>query len=288
MNSLSVISGNFDTTLVFCVIDDLCKYLFVEPHTAGRHRGLSVSEVITICLIRDHFKIEDLKHLYRLLDQKYRYDFPGLPSYANFVATVNSSSWQMLTLVKVLVAINNQSAVTVKIVDSTPLPVCHNMRIYKHKTMKKYATRSKSTMGWFYGLKLHLLIDLQRNILNIQFTTAKASERAVLKAFFMTISNSIVVADAGYISKALEKLAVESGSIFLTSMRKNMKKLTTPAHIALLNLRGRVEGIFSLLKARLGLISSLPRSVGGYFAHCIRVLFIHMFQPITKALVAGY
>ena len=42
---------------------------------------------------------------------------------------------------------------------TSPLKVCHNIRIHKHKTFKGIAARGKHSMGWFFGFKLHIVIN---------------------------------------------------------------------------------------------------------------------------------
>lgn len=148
--------------------------------------------------------------------------------------------------------------------------------------MKNLSSRSKSTTGWLYGLKLHIMSDLIGNILKIKFTTANIDDRVILKHFLESISNSIILADAGYISKELENLATEKNNILLTCKRKSMKKLASYFDIWFLNLRPRIEFIFSFLKERLGLITSLPRSVDGYLAHYVHVLFGYLFKKLIS------
>lgn len=264
----------------FCILDDLSVQLFGKQNR-GRPGFLSRSEVATIILMKNAFGINCLKKLYRLLQSNYSHEF-HLPVYKNFVVTVNRYSLDFLVLINVLLQFQQKRAGVVKIIDSTPLPVCKNMRIYAHKVMKRIATRSKTTTGWFYGLKLHIVTDLKRNILMIKFTTGRVDDRVVLDGFLDQLKNSLVLADAGYISPKLQQKAIHRRNVILTSVRKNMKKLATPLQIFLLTMRGRIECVFSVLKERLGLISSLPRSENGYLAHYSRVLFGYLFQPLIS------
>jgi len=264
----------------FCVLDDLSVELFGKTNK-GRPNSLSRSEVATIILMKHAFGINCLKKLYRLLKTNYSHEF-HLPVYKNFVVTMNRYSLDFLVLINVLLQLQQKRSGVMKIIDSTPVPVCKNYRIYRHKTMKRISTRSKSTTGWFYGLKLHILTDLKRNILMMKFTTANIDDRKVLDIFLNQLKNSIILADAGYISAKLQQKAAKGRNVILTSIRKNMKKLATPLQIFLLNMRGRIESVFSVLKERLGLISSLPRSENGYLAHYSRVLFGYLFQPLIS------
>ena len=114
---------------------------------------------------------------------------------------------------------------------------------------------------------------IYKNIEMIKFTTGSVDDRKVLDEFLELLGNSLVIGDAGYVSKELEGKARENNNVLITVSRKNMGKMTTRAHHYLLNLRPRIESIFSVLKQRFGLVSSLPRSELGYFAHYIHCIF---------------
>jgi len=265
----------------FTVLDDLNALLQLNKHISGRKSCLNLAEVATISLIKSEFCIRTWKGLYKLLVRRFSKEF-HLPCYKNFVGTMNQSAKSLLVLINILLSMNRKKAGTIKLVDSTTIPVCKNYNIHRHKTMKRVATRSKSSLGWFYGLKLHAMTDVFGNLLELRFTTANVGDRKILDVFLEKLHHSIIVADAGYIAPTLEKKAAKNGNILLTCMRKNMKKLSTFLDICLLNLRPRIEVLFSLLKERLGLITSLPRSVDGYLAHYIHVIFGYlMFKVIS-------
>jgi len=191
---------------------------------------------------------------------------------------MNQYAKLILVLINALLQFNLEQVGVIKLIDSTPIPVCKNYRIKRHKTMKRFASRSKTSLGWFYGLKLHALTDIFGNLLGIRFTTGNVNDRVVLDAFLEKLHSSIVIADAGYVSKKLEKKAQKHHNILLTCLRKNTKRLASFLDICLLNLRPRIEVLFSILKERLGLITSLPRSVDGYLAHYIHVIFGYLMR----------
>lgn len=191
---------------------------------------------------------------------------------------MNNQAKLILVLVNILLEMNQKESGVIKLIDSTPLPVCKNIRISRHKTCKRIATRSKTSTGWFYGLKLHLVSDLEGNLLYLRFTTANIDDRVVLDRLLDRINHSLVIADAGYCSKRLERKAAKNDNILITCLRSNMKKVASFLDICLLNLRPRIETLFSILKERLGLVTSLPRSVNGYLAHYIHVVFGYMMK----------
>lgn len=264
----------------FTVLDDLNALLKLDKHISGRYAKLNLAEVATISLIRSEYGIRTWDGLYKLLTQRFTHEF-HLPVYKNFVETMNRSAKLLLVLINILLGMNRKNAGVIKIVDSTTIPVCKNYRIARHKTMNRVATRSKSSLGWFYGLKLHALTDVVGNLLEIRFTTGNVDDRKILDVFLEKLHNSIVIADAGYLSPKLEKKAGKNNNILLTCMRKNMTKLASFLDICLLNLRPRIEVLFSILKERLGLVTSLPRSVNGYLAHYIHVIFGYL---VVKAI----
>jgi len=271
---MSTLTCQHSIVEVFSIFDDFAKVLALRPKF-GRKAKLNLAEAATISLLRSEYNIRTWKGLYKLLKTKFDSEF-NLPNYKNFVESMNRNAAILLVLINALLQMNEKQAGVIKLVDSTPLPVCKNKRIKKHKTMKRLASRKKSTMGWFYGLKLHIVSDLMGNILMIKFTTGSVDDREILDKFLDKLSNSLIIADAGYVSAKLTKKAAKNHNILLTVIRNNMKKITTPLHNYLLNLRPRVETVFSILKEKLGLVTSLPRSEMGYLAHYIHCIFGYM------------
>lgn len=278
MNSLANVGDIVDTFVIF---DDLSALLQLNKQIAGRKPSLTLSEIATISLLRSEYGIRTWKGMYLLLKTRFTHDFT-LPVYKNFVRLMNLYSKVLLLLLNVLLQVNRQRSGIIKIIDSTSLPVCKNMRITRHKTMRQVASRSKTSTGWFYGLKLHLVSDPWGNILHIRFTTANVGDRVILDRLLDKIHHSIILADAGYISRKLERKASHRGNLLLTCTRKSMRTMATFLDICLLNLRPRIESLFSLLKERLGLVTSLPRSVNGYLAHYIHVVFGYV---VKKAIL---
>lgn len=269
---MNTLSNSIGVVEVFTILDDLNALLKLNKQISGRKPSFGLSEAATISYLKSKYNITTWKGVHKLLSDKFRGEF-NLPSYKCFVLLMNQYSKPILILLNLLLRINRQKSGVVKLIDSTPLPVCKNYNIARHQTMKSLATRSRSTKGWFYGLKLHLVSDLNGNILFIRFTTAKVGDRQILDKILEKLQKSIIVADAGYCSKKLEEKAKKYTNLLITPTRKNMKRLSSPLDICLLNLRSRIEVIFSILKERLNLETSLPRSISGYMSHYIHVIF---------------
>lgn len=277
---MNTVANNQGVVEVFTLLDDLNVLLQLNKRISGRKPSLVLSEAATISVIKSVYGIRTWKALYTLLTDRFTTEFT-LPTYKSFVLLMNHYAQVILVLLNALFQLNQRQSGVIKFMDSTPLPVCKNYNIKRHKTMRGMATRSKGSLGWFYGLKLHAVTDFTGNLLHIKFTTGRVGDRKILDTVLEKLHHSILVADAGYTSKKLERKAAVLGNLFITGSRKNMQRLASLLDIRLLNSRSRIEAVFSILKERLGLITSLPRSVEGYLAHYIYVLFGYM---MTKAI----
>jgi Transposase DDE domain len=267
---------NFDLVKVKASITDLLDTLGITRtyQKGGRPAKLTIPDIATISLIKSRYGIGCIKQLYLLIQDKYQEEFT-LPCYKNFVESLNQFAWILLLIINTILSHNRNISHKVKFIDSTSVSVCTSCHIKEHKVMKAWATSSKTTTGWWYGLKLHTVEDYNGLPLYFQLTTAKTDDRVPLESVFKLFNNSVFVADKGYQSKEKEELAKSYNHILLTGKKKS-KHLTTLASwldIHLLHQRARIETVFSLLKERLGLINTLPRSVKGCLAHYIRTIF---------------
>jgi len=110
-------------------------------------------------------------------------------------------------------------------IDSTLLRVCQIKREKQNKVFKGVATKGKSTMGWFFGFKLHLIINDKGERLSFYFTKGNVDDRNIELMTAMTKEVfGKFFGDKGYISKALSELLFQDGIQLITKVRKNMKK----------------------------------------------------------------
>ena len=274
MNTLTQSTPTVQNTLteLFVAIDDLIQ----ERRDVGRRPTLSSSECITIILLRYTFSISNWFALYNHIRTYHTKDFPTLGSYNSFIRCINANVKRAATLLASFIHQNRRAHTGIALVDSTPLPVCRNHKIKICQQAKGVATRGVYSLGWYYGLKLHLVSDVTGNILACHITSASVDERDYVRKLLDEFKG-IIVADAGYVSGDLEKEAAAKGSLLLTGIRKNMKKLCEMWQFHHLQSRIRIETVFSNLKLRLGLVTSLPRSLNGLLAHYLYVLFAYQF-----------
>ena len=138
----------------------------------------------------------------------------------------------------------------ISFVDSTPLRVCRNQRILIHKTFEGLAERGRCSMGWFFGFKLHLIINDKGEILNFMFTPGNVDDREPLKqGKFLENIKGKLCADKGYIGQALFENPFLNGIQLVTKVKNNMKNsLMSIADKILLRKRALIETVNDELK----------------------------------------
>jgi hypothetical protein len=85
----------------------------------------------------------------------YKDTFPNLLSYTHFLAIIPRIIAPMCAYFSPL----RRKPTGIEFIDSTSIKICQNIRMPKHKTFKGVAQRGKGTIGWFYGSKLHLVVN---------------------------------------------------------------------------------------------------------------------------------
>jgi len=173
-------------------------------------------------------------------------------------------------------------------IDSFSLPVCHNKRIYSHKVFKGFAERGKTSVGWFFGFKLHIVIDPMGNILNFYFTPGNISDNNenVLKHLAMDLFGKLY-GDKGYLlnQKLFEYFYINNLE-FVHKIRSNMKnKLMDFADKLILKKRGIVESAIGIIKINLSVDHSRHRSRTAFLSGLFSGLIAYAFYP-TKPSIA--
>jgi hypothetical protein len=225
----------------------------------GRKLALTIPETIAMALFKQRNQIDTKKAVYEIFE-------PDC-SYKTFVVSLNRWAPLGAIILTLLLKMNRTLSHPIKHIDSTDIPVCLFKNANAHKTMKGVATYGRSSKGIFYGLKLHLLADLNRKMLRVRFTDAVTDDREMVLPLTQELEG-VIIGDAGYISKDLaHKLHREGRRLFLAKPRKNMKKLMTVFQHKLYDTRMLIELNFRSLKMFHKLLTSLPRSVGGYLGN---------------------
>ncbi len=212
---------------LFCHVDDFCQWLVTRENAellgVTRKRGpaprLSLREAVTILIHFHQSHYRDFKAYYtQHVCEHMRSEFPALVSYTRFVELIPSVLPAMCLYLRLRFGKNTGVA----FIDSTPLSVCHNRRIGRHRLFAETATRGKSSMGWFYGFKLHLIVNDQGELLAVQLTPGNIDDRKLVPQMTKELWDKLV-GDRGYLSQALFEQRFARGLQLITPIRKNMQ-----------------------------------------------------------------
>jgi Transposase DDE domain len=275
---------------LFCAVDDY--YQEFEPkwkqfqlsnglRKRKRKSRLTLSEIMTIA-IHFHqsnyrtFKAYYLQHVCMHLSE----EFPKLVSYSRFVRLMG----QAFVPLTIFLLSQRGRCTGISFIDSTPIRVCHNRRIQRHKVFAGIAARGKSTMGWFYGFKLHLVVNEYGEILSFQLTPGNVDDRKPVPVLLHDLFGK-VFADKGYISKSLFEELLEDEIMFITGVRKNMKNMLMPfADKLLLRKRSIIETINDQLKNISQIEHSRHRSFTNFLVNLLAGLLAYCFQEKKPSL----
>ena len=197
-------------------------------------------------------------------------------SYKTLVVNLNRLSVYALLILHSILKWNQKHSHLVKHTDATDIPVCLNKNAKNHRTLRGLTDWGRSGKGFFYGLKMTITTDLRRKMLGVKFASGNSDDREIFRKLNQDL-DGIFVADAGYISKDLERdFYRENRRILFAKPRANMKRLTTWWQHDLYETRMQIELNFRSLKMFYHLITSLPRSIDGYFANYIYSLLAYV------------
>ncbi len=272
-------------TEIFCLVDEFCKeYAEIVDkaligNKAKRPSIMSQSEVITLAIIFRLSGFRTFKHFYVFYVKNHmKDDFPDTVSYNRFTELMQQNLMAMTLFLKTC-CLGDCSGIS--FIDSTPVRVCKNKRIHNHKVFKGIASTGKSTMGWFHGFKLHIIINDKGEILNFTITQANVDDRQPLKQErFLDKIYGKLFADKGYIGKDLMQMLFVDGVQLITSVRNNMKNsLMTMSDKILLRKRSVIETVNDELKNICQIEHSRHRSFGDFLANIISGLIAYSFLP---------
>ena len=277
-------------TEIFCMADDFCKFFntVVKKHTlevadGKRHRNkpnsMSDAEIITILIMFHSCGHRCLKHFYKeYICRHCTHLFRKLLSYNRFVELEKEVLFPMTIFVKEVLL---GKCTGMSFVDSTPLRVCRNQRIHCHKVFKGIAMRGKCSMGWFFGFKLHLIINEKGEVLNFMFTPGDVDDREPLKmANFVEVIYGKLVGDKGYISKDLFGELFINGIQLVTKLKNNMKNcLMSVSDKVLLRKRAVIETVNDELKNIAQIEHSRHRSLCNFMVNAVAAIAAYCFFP---------
>ena len=275
---------------LFCDIDDFCKIFLPAWHrkqlSSGERKrrrvaGLSVSELMTI-LVHFHQSQYRCFKAYYLLEVccHLRGEFPGLPGYTRVVTLMQS----VLIPLCAYLQQRKGTATGIAFIDATSIVVCHNRRIRSHKVFKKLAQRGKTSVGWCYGFKLHLVVNDRGELLAFQVTPGNVDDRAPVPHLTKGLTGKIF-GDKGYISKALFEALLEEDLQLITRLRKNMaNQFMLMFDKLMLRKRALIETINDQLKNISQIEHTRHRSATNFMVNLVAGLVAYTHQPKKPSL----
>lgn len=270
---------------IFCFVDDFCqefipkwKLHLIHSGVRKRHRckQMSESEVLTILILFHNSHYRNLKHYY--IDHVSRHltnEFPSLVSYSRFVELQKSV---LVPLCYLSQMISGQKT-GIYFIDSTTIKVCHIKREKQNKVFRNIAKKSKSTMGWFFGFKLHLVINDKGQMMAFKLTCAKTDDRKPVEDLTARLTGKLI-GDKGYISKPLSERLIDRNLQLITRAKKNMKnQLMSTYDKLLLRKRAIIETVNDQLKNISQIEHTRHRSVYNFLGNILCALLAYSFKP---------
>lgn len=204
-----------------------------------------------------------------------RPSFPHVVSYQRFVALLPRA---LVPLCHSLVT--RQGRCTgIAFMDSTPLAVCDPPRMATHQVFEGLAARGKTSMGWFYGFKLPLLINDAGELLALRVTPGNVDDRRPV-AHLATGLGGPLLGDRGSISQALHDLLLGQGLAWLTTIRKHMKhRVIRLWDTWILRKRTLMETVNAQWKNISQIAHTRHRSVAGLMVNLVAGLVAYSYRP---------
>lgn len=277
-----------DILPIFCDIDDFC--LLFEPHwqarlldTRQRHRAstLCLSEVMTIIVLFHASSYRNFKAYYTEQVMKQMAGaFPRLVSYNRFVELMPAA---LVPLCGYLQRRKGQCS-GISFVDSTSLKVCHNRRIHAHKVFQGCARRGKTSVDWFYGFKLHLVINDCGELLSLRLTPGNTDDRRPVPELVKGLFGKLF-GDKGYVSQALFETLFDDGLQLITKLKTKMKnRLVSMFDKIMLRKRAIIESVTDQLKNISQIEHSRHRSEANFFVNLLAGLVAYTWREKKPSL----
>lgn len=285
-------------TEIYCMADDFCKEFSIQQgkymveDTSHKHRNkpnrMNDAEIMVILILFHSGGFRCFKHYYlEYVCKHLTHLFPQRVSYNRFVELEKEVLLSLTIFIKQVLL---GECTGISFVDSTPLRVCRNQRILIHKTFEGLAERGKCSMGWFFGFKLHLIINDKGEILNFMFTPGNVDDREPLKqSRFVKNVKGKLCGDKGYIGQALFENLFMNGIQLITKVKNNMRSsLMSIADKIILRKRALIETVNDELKNIAQIEHSRHRSFDNFIANALSAIAAYCFFDKKPAIDVSY
>lgn len=269
---------------MYVEIDDLRLSYLSHLRAVGEIRSgssprtaLNGSEVATI-LVGYHLSgYKNFEYYYRnkVLVELHDY-FPDAPQYESFLGYIPKAL--PLILLWLLHTCAKAQRTNLYFIDSKKLAVCHIKREHSHKVFDGIAAKGKTSTGWFYGLKIHLVINNLGEIMSFRLTPGNvADNNAGLLQELLDGLQGICTGDKGYQSKLFGQF-MERGLRILCKPKRNMRKLPIDNQLnIILNKRVVIESTFDILSSICDIEHSRHRSSDNAIVHILGSLVAYQY-----------
>jgi Transposase DDE domain len=275
---------------LFVFVDDACLFMrsWVEQHwlstgkiitTPHRVPKISESEIITILIFYQYSGYKCFQYYYKslVLNDLLPY-FPSAPSYNRFIELIERVSLPMSILAQITCLQAEKTGIYY--IDAKTLPVCHLLRQKQHKVFEGLAKKGKGSMGWFFGFKLHLVINHKGQMVNFVLTTGEVADND--KDLLINLLSELkgkLFGDKGYLTTLWNNF-YEEGLKIVTKVKKNMKnKLVMLQERLLLKKRPVIEAIFDILTSVFDLQHTRHRKPQNAQVHILASLIAYQCYP---------
>ncbi len=279
---------------LFCSVDEFWvrfeplwhREVLASGKRQRRRAGeLHPSELMTILILFQTSQYRTFKAYYtQYVHVHLHAEFPKLVSYSRFVELMPTV---LLPLVAYLHT-HMGRCTGISFVDSTPLAVCHPARIQQHRVFALDAARGKSSLGWFYSFKLHLVVNDCGELLAFCLTRGNVDDRKPVASLLTRVKGLCgkLFGDKGYISQPLaEHLLIEQGVQLITRLRKNMRiRLMPLSDKLLLRKRALIETIYDQLKNICQIEHTRHRSPVNFLVNLVCGLIAYCHLPKKPSL----
>jgi hypothetical protein len=279
-------------TRIFCDVDDFCKefqqhtehafLLGCETTKKGPAAYLQDSEIMTILIAFQFIGYRNFKTFYTsYVAQFWKSAFPKLPSYNRFVEIMR----RVTLLLTLFSQLRTGKRSGIYYIDSTCLPVCHLKRSSRHKTFDAIAEYGRTSIGWFFGLKLHIVINHVGELIAFKITRGNVNDSKASESL-LSVLKGIACGDKGYIGKKLFDTLIQKGLKLITRTRKNMKpKLYTKQEQQLLNQRGIIETVINHFKHHYHVWHTRHRSIINAMTHLVAAIAAYVIEPLKISAI---
>ena len=277
---------------LFCDVDDFCQaflpiwsqqLLASGAQIRQRPRSLTISEIMTILIAFHQSYYRNFKAYYlEQVMKNWHSEFPGLVSYNRFVEYIPSALVPLIIYLRTY-CLGQCSGIS--FIDSTSLDVCLNQRIHTHKVFAGLAERGKTSTGWFFGFKLHLVVNDAGELLQFCITPGNVDDRKPVPHLAEKLFGKLF-GDKGYISQSLALDLLKMFNLQLvTKLRSNMKnKLMLWTDRILLRRRAIIETIIDQLKNISQIEHTRHRSFQNFFVNVLCGLIAYCRRPVKPSL----